>query len=79
MGGALMVWIALIFTFVYLFLIILTDDPAITFPRLAKKLTPRQKELIETLRQWVEYLHLSAFLLLLYAAWVLWLAYKYLC
>ena len=73
-----MVWIVLIFTFVYLFVIILTDDPRITFPRLAKKLTPEQEEFVKRLRQWIEYLHLGAFLLLLYAAWILWLAYKYL-
>jgi hypothetical protein len=73
-----MAWIFLIFTVVYLFVIMLTDDPRTTFPRLAKKLTPRQDEFVERLRQWIEYLHLGAFLLLFYAAGVLWLAYKYL-
>ena len=73
-----MVWIVLIFTFVYLFVIILTDDPRTTFPRLTKKLTPEQERFVERLRQWIEYLHLGVFLLLLLAAWTLWLAYKYL-
>jgi hypothetical protein len=72
-----MAWIVL-FTFVYLFVIMLTDDPRTTFPRLAKKLTPGQEEFIERLRQWIEYLHLGAVLLMLYAAGVLWLVYKYL-
>jgi hypothetical protein len=73
-----MVWIVLIFTFVYLFVIILTDDPRTTFPRLTKKLTPKQERFVERLRQWIEYLYLGVFLLLLLAAWTLWLAYKYL-
>ena len=73
-----MVWIFLIFTFVYLVVIILTDGPRTTFPRLAEKLTPEQEEFVARLRQWIEYLRLGAFLLVLYAAWTLWLAYKYL-
>ena len=73
-----MAWIVVIFTFVYLFVIMLTDDPRNTFPRLAKKLTPGQEEFVERLRQWIEYLHLGPFLLLFYAAGVLWLMYKYL-
>ena len=72
-----MVWIVLLFTFVYLFVIISTDDPRTTFPRLAENLTPEQKEFIERLRQWIDYLRLGAFLLLLLAAWTVWLAYKY--
>ena len=72
-----MVSIVLLFTFVYLFVIILTDDPRTTFRRLAEKLTPEQEEFIERLRQWIDYLRLGAFRLLLYAAWILWLAYKF--
>jgi hypothetical protein len=72
-----MVSIVLLFTFVYLVVIILTDDPRTTFPRLAEKLTPEQEVFIERLRQWIDYLRLGAFLLLLYAAWILWLAYKF--
>jgi hypothetical protein len=72
-----MVWAAVIFTFVYFVVIVLTDDPRTYFHRLAKKLTPEQEECIERLRQWIEYLHLAAVLLLLYAAWTLWLVYKY--
>jgi hypothetical protein len=78
-GGVLpMVWVFLFIGLIYLFVIILADDPRTTFPWLAKKLTPGQEEFVERLRQWIEYLHLGAFLLMLYAAVVLWLAYKYL-
>jgi hypothetical protein len=72
-----MIWIFLIFAFVYLFVIVLSDDPRTYFPRLARKLTPEQEQFLEKLRQWIEYLHVGAFLLLLYAIWTLWLAYKY--
>jgi hypothetical protein len=73
-----MVWILLIFAFAYSIVIILSDDPRITFPRLATKLTPGQQQLVERLREWIERLHVKTFLLLFYVAVVLWLMYKYL-
>lgn len=38
-------------------------SPPNYFPSLAKKLTPAQEKFVERLRQWIEYLHLAAFLL----------------